>query len=87
MFAELDGKCRLRQVAKLCERYGQRVQCSVFEIELSSGEYKLFLNELLNIIDDTVDSVRVYCMGRDYKRNVEQYGKKISYFVDDLLIL
>ena len=36
-----EGRRRLRQVAKQCVNYGQRVQNSVFECELDAGQLKL----------------------------------------------
>lgn len=33
------GRARLRKVAKACQNYGQRVQNSVFEIDLDYGTF------------------------------------------------
>jgi len=36
--SEGDGAARLRRVAKACRDYGQRVQYSVFEIEVDPAQ-------------------------------------------------
>ena len=41
--AETDhGKKRLRKVAKVCQNFGQRVQCSVFECLLDPAQWAGF---------------------------------------------
>ena len=57
---EGEGGRRLRKVAEVCERYGLRVQLSVFECRLSPTRMARMLGELQDVIDDTVDSVIVY---------------------------
>lgn len=56
----LAGARRLRRVAKLCEKYGQRVQKSVFEISVSEAESVRLQAALLKEIDAKQDSVRIY---------------------------
>jgi CRISPR-associated protein Cas2 len=36
-----EGKKRLRDVAKICQNYGQRVQNSVFECKVDEGQFRL----------------------------------------------
>lgn len=57
---ETNGASRLRRIAALCERYGQRVQFSVFECRLSAAKLARFVGELEATIDRTRDSVLVY---------------------------
>ena len=45
------GKRRLRQIAKLCQNHGQRVQFSVFECLLEPALWVDFRAKLLAIID------------------------------------
>lgn len=54
------GERRLRQVAKLCEGYGTRVQKSVFELVLEWEHLVPLQHRLSRIIDATTDSVRIY---------------------------
>lgn len=55
-----EGRRRLRQMAKLCEGYGHRVQKSVFEITCTDAELLTLLDSASRIIDASDDSVRVY---------------------------
>jgi CRISPR-associated protein Cas2 len=55
-----QGRRRLRQMAKLCEGYGNRVQKSVFEIVASDIDLLTLLDQANKIIDEERDSVRVY---------------------------
>ena len=45
------GRRRLNKIAKLCVKYGQRVQNSVFECLLENCDYKMLQHELLKIAD------------------------------------
>ena len=42
------GAARLRRVAKLCERYGRRVQNSVFEVLLDAAQLTALKAQLAN---------------------------------------
>ena len=81
------GRGRLRKVAKICEKYGQRVQNSVFECLLDITEYTIFKNELLRVIKTEVDSLRFYRLGNNYKNQVEMFGAKLTWSQDDILVL
>lgn len=72
------GKRRLRQVAKTCTNYGQRVQASVFECEVDPAQWALLKHQLEGIIDIKVDSLRYYYMGSNWKPKVEHVGAKPS---------
>jgi len=82
-----EGKRRLRQVAKQCVNYGQRVQNSVFECVLDNMQCAKVKSQLLKIIDLEEDSVRFYYLGNNYKTKVEHFGAKASFSVEDVLIL
>lgn len=57
---ETAGATRLRRVAQICEKYGQRVQFSVFECRLSPERLARLIGEVQGIIDSHRDSVIVY---------------------------
>ena len=57
---ETTGASRLRQIADVCEKYGQRVQFSVFECRLSKARLARLVGEVEDIIDRERDSVLVY---------------------------
>lgn len=82
-----EGKKRLHNVAKQCENYGQRVQCSVFECVLNAAELRIVQNKLESIIDRNKDSIRFYNLGNNYKNKVLHIGIKDSFDVEDTLIL
>ena len=55
-----DGASRLRRVAETCEKYGQRVQFSVFECRLSAVRLARLIADLEDVMDRRQDSVFVY---------------------------
>ena len=57
---EGEGAKRLRKVAQVCEKYGVRVQLSVFECRLSPSRMARMFGEVQDAIDERVDSVIVY---------------------------
>lgn len=84
---DAKGKARLRKVAKQCVNYGQRVQNSVFECILDTGQCKLLKARLLEIIDDEKDSLRFYYLGNNYHNKIEHYGAKETLAQEGVLIL
>ena len=82
-----EGRRRLRRVAKVCQNYGQRVQNSVFECLLDPAQLKLVQNKLLQIMDESSDSLRFYNLGNNYPTRIEQFGCKQSYDPQGALIL
>ena len=70
------GATRLRRVAKACRDYGQRVQYSVFEIELEPALWTKLRARLEAIIKPDVDSLRFYFLGANWQRRVEHVGAK-----------
>ena len=81
------GKKRLRQIAKQCVNYGQRVQCSVFECLLDPGQCRALQAKLCRIMDPKKDSLRFYYLGNRYEKKIEHFGCKSSYLPEDTLIL
>lgn len=82
-----DGRKRLRNVAKTCLNYGQRVQNSVFECKVDEGQLRIIKHQLEEIIDKEKDSLRFYRLGKNYEKTVEQMGKITSYNIEKPLIL
>lgn len=81
------GRRRLRQIAKKCVDYGQRVQNSVFECLLDTAQCRTLQAKLLAIMDGEKDSLRFYYLGRQYEKKVEHFGCKKTYLPEDTLIL
>ena len=81
------GKRRLRMAAKICLNYGQRVQNSVFECEVDEGQYLRLKHQLHEVIDESVDNLRFYRLGKHYKKTVESIGVDKRYDIEGPLIL
>ena len=73
--ASSGGEKRLRKVARICEKYGIRVQNSVFEIMLDASQLVVLKDALGKVIDLENDSVRFYRMGNTWEQKVETMGK------------
>lgn len=73
---EEGGKKRLRRVAKACEDFGQRVQFSVFEIEVDPARWVKLKARLEEIVSPKHDSLRYYYLGANWERRVEHFGAK-----------
>lgn len=73
------GRRRLRQAAKACLDYGQRVQNSVFECLVDPGQLVTVRARLLKIINPNTDSLRIYLLGADWDRRVEHHGANPSF--------
>lgn len=84
---DVNGRGRLRKVAKQCVNHGQRVQNSVFECVLDPGQCKLLKAQLLDIIDKERDSLRFYYLGKNYENKIEHYGTKETFAQEGVLIL
>ena len=82
-----SGKKRLRNVAKACQDYGQRVQNSVFECLLTESQFLLLKARLETIIDLELDSIRFYFLGKNWDRRVNFLGKVTSFNVSGELII
>lgn len=69
-----QGRSRLRRVAKVCTKYGQRVQNSVFECSVTPSDLLVLKHELTEIIDMDCDSLRFYNLGAKYSNRIEHIG-------------
>lgn len=81
------GRRRLRQIAKQCVNYGQRVQNSVFECLLNAAQCKQLQHKLCSIMDESVDSLRFYYLGDKYHTRIEHFGAKAGYDAKGALII
>lgn len=70
------GRRRLRRISKLCEDWGIRVQNSVFECTLDWSQWISLKGKLEAICDPTVDSLRYYNLGNNYREKVVHFGAK-----------
>jgi CRISPR-associated protein Cas2 len=81
------GARRLRRIARACQDYGQRVQFSVFEVEVALDQWVLLRARLLSEMDETRDSLRFYFLGAGGRRRVEHIGAKPALDFDAPLIV
>jgi len=81
------GRKRLRKVAKICSNFGQRVQNSVFECLVEPAQWTSLRQQLINVIDESMDSLRAYYLGSNWKRRVEHVGAKATYDPEGPLVI
>ena len=81
------GARRLRRISKACKNFGQRVQFSVFEIELEPAQWVLLRKRLCDEIDAERDSLRFYFLGSEWQRRIEHVGTKASVDMHGPLII
>ncbi|MCF1503203.1 CRISPR-associated endonuclease Cas2 [Afifella sp. H1R] len=81
------GARRLRRIAKACRDFGQRVQFSVFEIEVDPAQWTKLKGRLEGIIDPAADSLRYYYLGAKGQRRVEHVGAKPASDLEGPLIV
>ncbi len=81
------GRKRLRKVAQACQDFGQRVQKSVFECSVTEAQFEEVVRRLLDIIEKTEDSLRVYRLIEPKEKYVQVYGLDGSVDFDEPLVL
>ena len=72
----IEGRRRLRHIAKICQNHGQRVQLSVFECLVDPARWVTFRKKLVDEISTEKDSLRFYFLGAKWGRRVEHIGAK-----------
>jgi CRISPR-associated protein Cas2 len=85
--AQPGGPRRLRRVAKACQDCGQRVQFSVFEIEVDPAQWATLKAKLERLIDPQQDSLRYYYLGANWRRRIEHVGAKVATDLNGPLIV
>jgi CRISPR-associated protein Cas2 len=84
---DAEGRRRLRRVAKVCQNFGQRVQKSLFECEVSETSLVKLETDLLAEIDLKEDNLRLYRLTKPYSTHVRQFGNFRAIDFDDTLII
>lgn len=67
-----DG--RRREIQKVLEGYGSRVQYSVFDCEMSDLQYRRLREEILCRLNEAEDSVRFYPLCSACSRKIDAAG-------------
>ncbi len=81
------GRKRLRKVALACKDFGQRVQKSVFECSVTEMQYEEVMRRLLDLIEETEDSLRVYRLIEPKEKYVQTYGVNTAVDFEEPLVL
>lgn len=81
------GARRLRRIARVCQGYGQRVQFSVFELEVDPARWVSIKQQLSDLMNPDVDSLRFYFMGSKWQEKVEHIGAKPALDLHGPLVL
>ena len=82
-----EGRRRLRNIAKICKDWGQRVQLSVFECIVDPAQWAALRARLVDKMDLEKDSLRFYFLGSNWKHRVEHVGAKPSLDQEGPLVL
>jgi len=83
----LQGRRRLRRIAKICLDYGQRVQFSVFECIVDPAQWAVLREALIKQIDAKQDSLRFYFLGANWRRRVDHVGAKKAVDLEGPLVI
>lgn len=86
----VDDRIR-RQVVKVCEKYGQRVQYSVFEARLTKQRQIQLERDLKESMQgkesDENDSVRIYAICDNCSEKVTVIGKETALLSESITIV
>ena len=82
-----SGNKRLRKVARICKNYGQRVQNSVFECDVTEAQYCILKDQIKEVMDEQLDSIRFYHLNKNKNHSIDTLGKITSYDVNDTIII
>ena len=74
-------------MATICKDFGQRVQYSVFECRVTRAQLEEMEARLVETIDPTTDSVRIYELPSDRERAITVHGQDHYTDFDDPLII
>jgi CRISPR-associated protein Cas2 len=82
-----QGRNRWRKIARVCKSYGVRVQLSVFECSIGPRELVNLRAQLLENMDVTKDSLRIWFVGDDDAKKTEHHGIREPLDPDGPLII
>jgi len=72
---DIPGNRRRLKMARLLERYGERVQYSVFEMWLTADEWKRLSKQIERLIAPQEDQVRVYRLCAACRERIVSFGE------------
>lgn len=74
------------KLAEMLLDYGDRLQMSVFEADLSDNDVEIILSRAKNYVTD-IDSFRVYFICKTCKEKVHVIGRPFAIFSDGMRIV
>ena len=74
---------RRYQVDKILSSYGNRVNYSVFEMELGNSAKSTMLSQLKSVIDESEDSLRLYPIDRVSATKAQEIGNGTEPFTQE----
>jgi len=80
------GEKRVNKVLKLCRRYLDWVQNSVFEGEITKANLERLKSQLKHVIETEEDSIRIYKLRTENGFNLEILGVDKKQVLDDGII-
>ena len=81
------GRRRLRKVATICLGFGQRVQQSVFECQVTAAQLEELEDRLVRTMDVTQDSIRIYRLAEPRVRYLKIHGAVPEFDLREPLIV
>jgi len=81
------GAYRLRKMNRICRNVGHNIQGSVFECIVTPAELNYLREAITSTIDYSVDKVRIYHMGHNWRKNIESIGVDDGYDPEGALIV
>ncbi len=82
-----EGRRRLRRVATICLGFGQRVQKSVFECQVTRAQMEELEDKLVRTMDSTQDSIRIYRLAEPRQRFLKIHGTQPEFDFREPLIV
>jgi len=82
-----DGQARLRRVATVCKNFGQRVQFSIFECRVTRAQLEELEAKLLQVINPSTDSLRIYILYGGREKCLRAYGNDRYRDFDEPLVV
>ena len=82
-----EGRRRLRKVATICLGFGQRVQQSVFECQVTAAQMEEMEDKLVRTIDPALDSLRIYRLAEPRAKYLKMHGARPEFDFREPLIV
>ena len=79
---------RLHKIAKIMQDYGERVQKSIFEVNLTKRSFSSMVRRVKNAIDPEVDGVKFFplCEECDQRNDIIGVGQYIDFSKNYLVL-